>query len=413
MGAKEAPHWLLSAFVRSVMALGATAPREQIEEAGRQLLDRWSTEDRHHHGVAHLVAVLERVDSLAQETHNPEVVRVAAWYHGAVFDTRLDERFRVAGENKPASAALARAQLLELGVPEPVAARVHELILNLRRHDADPGDVDCMALCDADLGTLSVDPQRYKAYRRRVREEFAHIPVRDYLEARIAIVSHLLARRSIFTSPLASPWEESARQNLSAELVKLKAELATLPPREESEEHAPADEGGQPSLPPRGPSSRFGRAPADTATIPVVPAVEHHQAATLKGDDGRPVPAMVPVTPPSVATPGEDDEAEVVGVPFEDRKRTTRKAEDLEITSAMERVPQSFRDVPRRPRPPADQAAPADQKPPGGQTPASASSASAPSASAPSAPSPAAARSSTEGADDAESTGTLFRPPDR
>lgn len=407
MGAKEAPHWLLSAFVRSVTALGATAPREQIEEAGRQLLDRWCTEDRHHHGVGHLVAVLERVDSLAQETHNPEVVRVAAWYHGAVFDTRLDERYRVAGENKPASAALARAQLLELGVPEPVAARVHDLILNLRRHDADPGDVDCMALCDADLGTLSVDPQRYKAYRKRVREEFAHIPVRDYIEARIAIVSHLLARRSIFTSPLASSWEESARQNLSAELVKLKAELATLPPREESEEHAPDDEAEPPSIPPRGPSSRFGRAPADTTTIPVIPAVEHHQAATVKGDDGRPVPAMVPVTPPSVATPDEDDEAEVVGVPFEDRERTSRKVEDLEITSAMERVPQSFRDVPRREKSRADQSAPAE-RPSGGQTPAS-----APSASAPSAPSPAAASSSTTGADEDESTGTLFRPLDR
>lgn len=403
MGAKEAPHWLLSAFVRSVMALGATAPREQIEEAGRQLLDRWCTDDRHHHGVGHLVAVLERVDSLAQETHNPEVVRVAAWYHGAVFDTRIDERFRVAGENKPASAALARAQLLELGVPEPVAARVHDLILNLRRHDADPGDVDCMALCDADLGTLSVDPQRYKAYRKRVREEFAHIPVRDYLEARIAIVSHLLARRSIFTSPLASSWEESARQNLSAELVKLKAELATLPPREESEEHAPDDEAEPSPIPPHGPSSRFGRAPADTTTIPVVPAVEHHQATTVKGDDGRPVPAMVPVTPPSVATPDEDDEAEVVGVPFEDRERATRKVEDLEITSAMERVPQSFRDVPRRARPTADQGAPAESRPTSGQS----------SASAPSAPSPAAASSSTAGTDDDESTGTLFRPPDR
>lgn len=399
MGAHDAPQWLLSAFIRTVTALGATAPREQVEATGRALMGRWCTDDRHHHDVTHLVAVLERVDSLAQETHNPDVVRIAAWYHGAVFDTRQYRGIRIAGENKPASAVLARDQLRELGVPEQTAQRVHDLILNLTRHDADHSDVDAMALCDADLGTLAVDPRRYKSYRKHVREEFAHIPARDYVEARIAIVSHLLARRTIFTSPLASAWEEPARQNLTAELVRLKAELAELPPREVDDDAPSAPSAPEPEPVPstgQAPASRFGREP--TGTIPVVSAVTHHQPATLEDSDGRPVPAMVPVTPPSTSTPElpdeDDDTAEVVGVPFEDRKRASHPSE-LEITSAMERVPQSFRDVPRK---------------------AATASTSAPSASsadsAPSAASPGVAPS-TDRDDDKESTGTLFRPVDR
>lgn len=404
MGAHEAPQWLLSAFVRSVIALGATASREEIEASGRTLMKRWCTEDRHHHDVTHLVAVLERVDTLAQETHNPEVVRVAAWYHGAVFDTRQTGGWRIAGENKPASAVLAREQLLELGVPERTAQRVHDLVMNLTRHDADPGDVDAMALCDADLGTLAVDPQRYKAYRNHVRAEYQHVPVREYLEGRIAIVSHLLARRNIFTSPLASAWEEPARQNLTAELVRLKAELATLPPRAEgapSAGSAPEPEPG--SLPGRAPASRFGREPAETTTLPMVAAVAPAPVATLTDDAGRPVPSMVPVTPPSSSTPSlpeEDVAAEVVGVPFEDRRSVAARGQEP-ITSAMERVPQSFRDVPRR------EAAPA--------TPAAASpSAPTPSAATPTSPSAASpAAPSTGPVDDLESTGTLFRPPGR
>jgi hypothetical protein len=38
-------------------------------------------------------------------------------YHGAVFDTRQYRGIRIAGENKPASAVLARDQLRELGEP--------------------------------------------------------------------------------------------------------------------------------------------------------------------------------------------------------------------------------------------------------------------------------------------------------
>jgi hypothetical protein len=53
---------------------------------------------------------------------------------------------------------------------------------------------------------------------------------------------------------------------------------------------------------------------------------------------------MVPVTPPSTSTPElpdeDDDTAEVVGEPFEDRKRESHPSE-LEITSAMERVPRA------------------------------------------------------------------------
>lgn len=332
MGAHDAPHWLLPAFVRSVSALGATAPRDRIEATGRRLLERWSSADRHHHGVTHLVAVLQRVDALAQETHDPEVVRVAAWYHGAVFDTKpLNEYLRVAGENKPASAVLAKAELLELGVPERIAGRVHDIILSLTRHDADPADVDCLALCDADLGTLAVEPQKYKDYRKRVRDEFAHIDPRSYVEARIAIITRLLARRRLFLSPLATAWEEPARQNLAAELVKLKAELAALPPRAEGET-VPVPMPATPHAGARHETSHFGRDESRTPSA---------QWAT----------GTIPLPPTAVtnpASPADDDDPELIGVPFEERRTAPARREDLAATSGIERVPQGARDVPRR-----------------------------------------------------------------
>ncbi|KAE8763885.1 hypothetical protein [Georgenia thermotolerans] len=229
MGVTDVPQWLPSAFVRSVLAVGATAPREEIEETCSRLLARWQEPDRHFHNLKHLVDVLARVDELAEETHHPDVVRLATWYHGAVFSSTPSKAYsRSGGEDEVASAELATTELAALGVPEKVTARVAYLILNLKRHDADPRDIDALALCDADLAVLAADPQHYRSYRKAVREEYAHLPLRHYLEARMAIVTKLLARRQIFLSPLGEQWEDSARENLHAELERLRGELAVL-----------------------------------------------------------------------------------------------------------------------------------------------------------------------------------------
>ena len=80
-------------------------------------------------------------------------------------------------------------------------------------------------LCDADLAMLATEPQKYKAYVQDIRTEYSHLPVEDYLRARVRILHKLLARPSLFVSPLGSAWEEPARQNLSGELQRLEKEL--------------------------------------------------------------------------------------------------------------------------------------------------------------------------------------------
>lgn len=217
-----APQWLLASFVRSVTAVGATAGRERIEEVGRDLLERWQTPDRHFHNLRHLMDVLTHVDELSAETHAPHAVRLAAWYHGAVFSAARQQAYRRrAGEDKAGSAALAREQLAALGVATPVTDRVSGLVAAIARHDADSTDRDALALNDADLGMLAAEPQRYAAYRRAVRQEYAHVSTSDYLDSRIEVLERLLARRRIFASPMTAGWEEPARQNLAAELSLL------------------------------------------------------------------------------------------------------------------------------------------------------------------------------------------------
>ncbi|WP_024285677.1 hypothetical protein [Cellulomonas sp. KRMCY2] len=252
MGVHDAPQWLISAWIRACTGAGATASVPEIERVGQSLLDRWSEPGRVFHNVRHLADVLARVDELAEETHEPDRVRLAAWYHGAVFSAA--ERASYAhrgGEDEHASAALARSELTGLGVPQVAVDRVVDLVETLARHAPRPDDFDCAVLCDADLAMLAADPQRYKAYLADVRAEYAHLPLEEFVRARIAILERLEHRPRLFASPLGTHWEEPARQNLAGELHRLRKELARI----ETEPHV------------EGPRSAEAAAGADEAAM--------------------------------------------------------------------------------------------------------------------------------------------------
>ncbi|WP_298461718.1 hypothetical protein [uncultured Cellulomonas sp.] len=273
MGVYDAPQWLLSSWSRSCEGAGATASAEEIRAVGSRLVDRWSEPGRHFHNLKHLLHVLSRVDELAEETHEPDLVRLAAWYHGAIFDAAEKAAYaNRGGEDEVGSAELARTELTALGVPERSVERVVHLVTALARHAAAPGDFDCAVLCDADLAVLAAEPQRYKAYLKEVRAEYAHVPVEDYLRARSAILTKLQQRPALFASPLGAAWEEPARQNVAAELHRIRKELAAL-------DAAPQD------TPEAGPDA--GAAPGTAPTVAEPAAGTSARASGTGADGGR------------------------------------------------------------------------------------------------------------------------------
>ncbi|MFF9148505.1 hypothetical protein ACF1BN_26990 [Streptomyces sp. NPDC014861] len=202
--------------------LAARAGREGPDPTpyGRDLLARWAEPQRRYHTVSHLRAVLARIDELADqggEGGELELVRLAAWFHDAVY--RPDR-----SENEERSAALAERALNEAGLTAHEVAEVARLVRLTVTHDPDPGDLNGETLCDADLAILASDPDTYGGYAAAVREEYAFVPDEAFREGRAAVLRQLLDLPRLFRTPYgAAAWESKARDNLGRELAELTA----------------------------------------------------------------------------------------------------------------------------------------------------------------------------------------------
>jgi predicted metal-dependent HD superfamily phosphohydrolase len=184
------------------------------DETGRAVLARWAEPHRRYHTLKHLRGVLEAVDELAPYAADADAVRLAAWYHDAVYDCRSDDEEQ--------SARLAEADLLALGLPAALVAEVARLVRMTVEHDPAPDDTNGAVLSDADLATLAVPTADYLDNGAAIRAEYAHVPDGDFRAGRAPIIEALLAAPALYRTPVGRQrWEAAARANLTAELASL------------------------------------------------------------------------------------------------------------------------------------------------------------------------------------------------
>ncbi|HCA85533.1 MAG TPA: hypothetical protein DEQ61_08570 [Streptomyces sp.] len=191
-------------------------PGPDPEPYGANLLARWGEPQRRYHTTAHLTAVLDRIDEQAGHSADPDAVRLAAWFHDAVY--RPDR-----SGNEERSARLAELALPEAGVSPARTAEVARLVRLTATHDPAPGDTDGELLCDADLAVLAGSPEAYAAYAAAVREEYGFVPDDAFRAGRAEILRGLLALPRLYRTPEGERWESAARHNLGTELELLTA----------------------------------------------------------------------------------------------------------------------------------------------------------------------------------------------
>ena len=200
---------------QTVLLRHSTSP--DVGAVGQQLLARWAGPRRRYHDIRHLRDVLGYVELLVGHADDADAVRLAAWYHDAVFEAGPDD--------EELSARQAEADLTALGVPAGFVAKVARLVRMTTDHNPAPGDRDAEVLVDADLASLAISWEEYRRNSADIRIEFAHVPDALFRSGRAAIVAALLAAPALYRTPTArARWEQAARVNLRAELALLTAD---------------------------------------------------------------------------------------------------------------------------------------------------------------------------------------------
>jgi predicted metal-dependent HD superfamily phosphohydrolase len=194
------------------------------EALAKVLLPRYREPHRRYHDEQHLKAVLVHVGELSEHAQDAEAVRLAAWFHDAVYDPRRDD-------NEEVSAQLAEGLLPIFGVPGPRVLEVARLVRLTATHEVDDGDDDGAVLCDADLAVLAAGPDEYAGYAAGIRAEHAFVDESTFASARAAVLRRLLDRPRIYrTSTAHDRWEADARRNIPIELMLLEASGGEDPP---------------------------------------------------------------------------------------------------------------------------------------------------------------------------------------
>ncbi|MEB3291872.1 MAG: hypothetical protein VKJ24_01805 [Synechococcales bacterium] len=179
--------------------------------------------DRAYHNLTHVAEVLQAIAQFSQpsdrsqlqDAHaNAEIdaaLLFAVWFHDVIYDSK-------ANDNEEKSAILAETVLTSLSISKTIVQTVQDLVLATKRHCAN-GNPLAEVLLDADLAILGQSPDRYQAYARAIRQEYAWVPDDAYGQGRGQVLQGFLQRDRLYYTAIAYQlYEQPARNNLLAEL---------------------------------------------------------------------------------------------------------------------------------------------------------------------------------------------------
>jgi predicted metal-dependent HD superfamily phosphohydrolase len=198
----------MSVTASSWQALWRKLGAQADEALFQRLVAAYSEPHRHYHTLQHLRECLEMFASVRQLAQRPAEAELALWFHDAVYDpTRAD--------NEERSAGWARQSVLDAGLTQDVAARVHAMVM-ATKHAEVPQDADTQLLVDVDLAILGAAPQRFDESDAQVRREYAHVPEADFRPGRTRVLRGFLQRPRIYATELfRRRFEAQARENLA------------------------------------------------------------------------------------------------------------------------------------------------------------------------------------------------------
>lgn len=183
-------------------------------ELHADLRKRYSEPHRAYHTLHHVAECLQLLEQTQALARNGALLELAIWFHDAVYDPRKSD-------NEQRSADWAQGELRRAGGSVALQEELVALIL-VTRHDGVPQTEDEQLLSDIDLAILGSGALRFDEYEQQVRQEYRHVPTKQFKQGRRRVLTGFLERDRLYgTEWFRTRREQQARDNLQRSLTRL------------------------------------------------------------------------------------------------------------------------------------------------------------------------------------------------
>lgn len=170
---------------------------------------------RRYHNLAHIGEMLANAIDCRRSATNWVALELAIVFHDVIYDPRHED-------NERQSTQFAKTHLEELGIEDTLIIETATLIM-ATAHEQTSNDVDAQLITDLDLLGFSKSYEEFIAQGERIRQEFSHVPEKQFRAGQIKILQGFLDRPRIYSSPMFEGREAVARANLTRAINNLQA----------------------------------------------------------------------------------------------------------------------------------------------------------------------------------------------
>ncbi|KAI1187518.1 hypothetical protein F5B17DRAFT_317134 [Nemania serpens] len=178
-----------------------------------EFLKRYTEPHRHYHDLAHIDAMLACYDDASLDD---EAVILAIIFHDWVYDP-------LRSDNELESAKVFGSFAEDAAIATETRQLVRGLIEATITHTLHNEDERTKLFLDFDLEVLSRPSEAYQVYAAQIRQEYSHYDNEAFRRGRTSVLESFLKREKIYFSDAFAKKEQCARENVQAELVRLKS----------------------------------------------------------------------------------------------------------------------------------------------------------------------------------------------
>lgn len=187
-----------------------------IETEFMNLVGFYSALGRHYHTLEHIKHCLDLADEMHFATKKMHLVRLAIWYHDAIYDTKSKEN-----EKKSANLFMRLAELLNMK-SEDIDEVVAMIMASDHKGTKEEYPLETKLFLDIDIAILGAERNVYAKYDEDIRKEYSWVPEEEYLKGRTQVLASFLNRKPLYlTEQFQSRFEDTAKANLALSLQAL------------------------------------------------------------------------------------------------------------------------------------------------------------------------------------------------